>query len=126
MLKGLYRDQSGQVVTDKTSKIFDITRGTKQGDPLSTLLFNALLEHIFRPLKAKWAARKHGIEMTVAQTEFLTNLRFADDVLLFGCSKKQIQKMMEELKLQSAKHGLQMHPGDKWSCPCGQEIAHRR
>ena len=53
LLRRLYKGQTGQVITDKLSKIFDITRGVKQGDPLSTLLFNALLEKIFRPMKRK-------------------------------------------------------------------------
>eukprot|EP00959_Pyramimonas_sp_CCMP1952_P154869 3240210-Pyramimonas_sp.AAC.1 len=47
LLKSLYSGQSGRVRTDRMSKEFDILRGTKQGDPLSSLLFNAVLEDIF-------------------------------------------------------------------------------
>ena len=36
ILKNLYRRQHGQVKTDKQSRLFQISRGTKQGDPLST------------------------------------------------------------------------------------------
>ena len=40
----------------------------------------------------------------------LTNLRFADDVLLFAISKEQLQKMMYELKECTEKVGLRIHP----------------
>ena len=41
----------------------------------------------------------------------LTNLRFADDVLLFATSKEQLQKMMYEFKESTEKVGLRIHPG---------------
>ena len=42
------------------SKEFDILRGTKQGDPLSSLLFNAVLEDIFAEVKPAWEKRILG------------------------------------------------------------------
>ena len=41
----------------------------------------------------------------------LTNLRFADDLLLFATSKEQLQKMMYEIKVSTEKVGLRVHPG---------------
>ena len=40
----------------------------------------------------------------------LTNLRFADDVLLFASSKEQLQKMLCEFKRSTEKVGLRIHP----------------
>ena len=40
----------------------------------------------------------------------LTNLRFADDVMLFATSKEQIRKMMCDFKKASEKVGLRIHP----------------
>ena len=37
-----------QVLTDKESDVFSIKRGTKQGDPLSSLLFNTVLQYSLR------------------------------------------------------------------------------
>ena len=63
LLSKLYTGQTGRIKTDVLSRPFDISRGTKQGDPLSSLIFNALLEDIFRDAKQKWAVRKYGVEL---------------------------------------------------------------
>ena len=43
LLNKLYRDQKASVQTDVESNMFEIKKGTKQGDPLSSLLFNTVL-----------------------------------------------------------------------------------
>ncbi len=45
------------------SKPFVIGRGTKQGDPISPTLFNAVLEVLMRRLKAKWEAKRYGFDL---------------------------------------------------------------
>ena len=76
--------QTGKVQGDHLSKAFDIQRGTRQGDPISPILFNACLEHIMRKLKGKWISKRWGIQ--VGGAEALLKLRFADDLLLMGRS----------------------------------------
>ena len=110
LLERLYSGQTGVVVTDKRSKTFDIRRGTKQGDPLSTLLFNCLLESVFAKLKPKWLKRRIGLDVSAAATEYLTNLRFADDVLLFATCRSHMERMMSDIQAEAALHGLQLHP----------------
>ena len=41
----------------------------------------------------------------------LTNMSFADDVLLFASSKEQFRKMLCEIKKSTEKVGLMIHPG---------------
>ena len=53
LIRKLYEDQTGTVKTDRVSRSFNLERGVKQGDPLSSLLFNAVLEQIFKDLKSK-------------------------------------------------------------------------
>ena len=80
VLRNLYRNQSAQVKTDKMSRKFTIEKGTKQGDPLSSLLFNSLLEKMMATVKAKIFGKKYGIQLGTSDSSRITNLRFADDV----------------------------------------------
>ena len=41
----------------------------------------------------------------------MTNLRFADDVLLIACSKSDASKMITDLGRESFKFGLKLHMG---------------
>eukprot|EP00973_Karenia_brevis_P063873 8878915-Karenia_brevis.AAC.1 len=74
LIMKLYANQVGQICTDRVSKTFSIRRGTKQGDPLSTLLFNSVLEHIMRPLQAKWESEGMGFSIGDESTRALTNV----------------------------------------------------
>ena len=53
LLQKLYHDQTARIKLDCQSEMFSITKVTKQGDPLSPMLFNALLEQMFGPIKEK-------------------------------------------------------------------------
>ena len=88
LLLDLYTDQRGSA---NGSAEFDILRGVKQGDTLSSLLFNAGLEHAFK----KWKSRlkDHGI-LFAYDKERLTNIRYADDILLFGKTFDEILDML--------------------------------
>eukprot|EP00973_Karenia_brevis_P069286 9634425-Karenia_brevis.AAC.1 len=74
VLADLYSGQVGFIKGRSLSKGFQISRGTKQGDPLSPALSNALLERIMRELKAKWQHKRWGIELAENPSEMLTNL----------------------------------------------------
>ena len=40
--------------TDEKSEIFDIQKASKQGDPLSSLLFNTVLQYALKNVIQKW------------------------------------------------------------------------
>ena len=107
----IYRDQKASVQTDEESKIFDIQKGSKQGDPMSSLLFNTVLQYSLKDEIQRWQKEKGmGIYLSDQDRDFLTNLRFADDVMLSATSKEQIQKMMNEFKKATEKVGTQYSP----------------
>ena len=109
LITKLYADQTGTVHTDKASREFNIQRGTKQGDPLSSLLFNALSEHIFRRCQPTWERRDYGLELS-SGCRRLTDLRFADDVILFGTSLRQVSALLTDIQREALATGLELHP----------------
>ena len=117
VLKVLYSSQFATVAAGAKSRTFSLERGVKQGDPISPLLFIAVMEVIFRRLKSRWNklnTRRTGQYYGVVvdrQTDPLTNLRFADDVLLFAHSPRDAAKMIQDLSQEAAKFGLKLHMG---------------
>ena len=51
-----------------------------------------------------------GVTLGNTQTTTITNLRFADDVLLIGKTLHQVKNMIDTLTTETRKHGLQLHP----------------
>ena len=106
-LQKLYHNQSGVVQTDCLSKPFVIGRGTRQGDPISPILFNSALEALMRKLCEKWRSKgKLGVSI---RNRRLTNLRFADDLLLFAPSLRGAKQMLSDLVSEAAQLGLKVH-----------------
>ena len=103
-LRKLYRDQKASVQTDEEREIFDIQKGSKQGDPMSSLLFNTVLQYSLKDEIQRWPKKKGlAIYLSDQERDCLTNLRFADDVMLFETSKEQLRNMMYEFKKKPRK-----------------------
>ena len=111
LLRKIYRDQKASVQKDEESNIFDIQKGSKQGDPMSSLLFNTVLQYSLKDKLHRWQKKKGmGIYLSDHDRDCLTKLRFADDVMLFATSKEQIRKMICEFKKVTEKVGLRIRP----------------
>ena len=115
VLKKLYAGQSANVMAGTESRPFCLQRGVKQGDPISGLLFIAVMEQCFKHLKSKWARlneRRSGSFFGVVvddETDVLSNLRFADDVLLIAHSLADARKMVKHLADAAATYGLKLN-----------------
>ena len=76
LLRTLLAEQKGTVSTDKESDMFEMKRGTKQGDPLSSLLFNTVLQKALKDV-VRWqkskciGTRLGGYESDCSQTGVL-------------------------------------------------------
>ena len=91
--------------TGQEGGMFRVKKGVKQGDPILPKLFTSILEMIFRQLT--WENNKYGININRKR---LTNLCFADDVVVFAKSAKELEAMLTELNTQSQETGLKMNP----------------
>ncbi|EGT31981.1 hypothetical protein CAEBREN_02039 [Caenorhabditis brenneri] len=79
-------------IHDQTTPVI-IRRGVRQGCVLSPLLFNAVLEEVFKELE--WEEKQdYGLPIDGKR---ITNLRYADDVVLIAKDKETMQKMVDEL-----------------------------
>ena len=70
LLKRLY-DKKRSVLTDKESDVLEMKKGTKQGDQLSSLLFNTVLQVALKDDLINWQKQGMGIRMqsqTASQT----------------------------------------------------------
>ena len=72
LLQRLYSRQEGTVLTDKESDAFPIKRGTKQGDPLSSLLFNTVLQFSLEGDLKRWQEKQKGIRLSDKADDCLT------------------------------------------------------
>ena len=58
LLKKIYKDQKAYVQTDVERNMFEIKKGIKQGDPLSRLLFNTVLQNSLKEVTQRWQKKK--------------------------------------------------------------------
>ena len=59
LLRKIYKDHKASVQTDEESESFDIQKGSKQGDPMSSLLFNTVLQYSLKNEIQRWQ-KKNG------------------------------------------------------------------
>ncbi|KAK6754352.1 hypothetical protein RB195_013385 [Necator americanus] len=79
-----------------------IGKGVRQGDTISPKLLTAALQWIMKSLS--WKER--GIRV---DGRFLSNLRFADDIVLFSSSTNEAEMMLNELNEAGKKTGLRIN-----------------
>ena len=60
LLRNIYKDQKASVQTDEESEIFDIQKGSKQGDPMSSLLFNTVLQYALKKRNTTMAKERRN------------------------------------------------------------------
>ena len=103
LLKTMYTGQHGSV---NGIRKFQILRGVKQGDILSPLLFNAGLEETVR----SWKNRLGIGGINIGHVEGLTNIRFADGLMLHSKAESELVYMLEPLSQELRNVGLRLNP----------------
>ncbi|KAK6735829.1 hypothetical protein RB195_018837 [Necator americanus] len=79
-----------------------IGKGVRQGDTISPKLFTAVLQWIMKP--RSW--EEGGLRV---DGRFLSNLRFADDIVLFSSSTNEAETMFNELNEAGKRIGLRIN-----------------
>ena len=77
---------------------------------MSSLLFNTVLQFSLEGDLKRWQEKQKGIRLSDKKDDCLTNLRFADDVLLFSTSLEKLREMLCEFKASTRAVGLGIHP----------------
>ena len=103
LLSVMYTNQKASA---NGSSKFPIQRGVKQGDTLSAILFNCVLDIAFDTWRLSLATEgiliAHGLQR-------LTNIRYADDILLYAKSLDELLSMTEKLTAELKKIGLTLN-----------------
>lgn len=97
LLGNLYRDCHTRLkVNGQLSPKIWIKRGVKQGDPLSPILFNLVVDQLLQRLELSGL----GMDITAGRPQEpdsvgkrLPGLAFADDLLLFGSNEDEVQQL---------------------------------
>ena len=92
LLRKLYQNLRGRVRMEVTSRVFDVMRGTRQGDPMNPAIFNVLQFAALKELIKEWGDQ--GLGLPLSENKLLTNLRFIDDVLLFAQTEGDLRRMV--------------------------------
>ena len=103
VLKCLYNNATMSVrVQEQSTKAIPLRRGVRQGDVISPKLFTAAMEDAFKLLE--W----QGLGINI-NGEYITHLRFADDIVVMAKSMEELSMMLDGLDRVSQRVGLKMN-----------------
>ena len=88
--------------TDVCGKTIHVTRGVKQGDPLSSILFNLVIEMAMANIPERLGLYFQGHR--------LFYMAFADDLVLLSRGPVANQKLVTAVYEQLGRVGLELHP----------------
>ena len=76
-------------------------KGVRQGDTLSPVIFTAAVEEIFTRMNIEAGININGVR--------LSNLRFADDIMLFAESEEELKDMLVDLNNEGKRDGMKLN-----------------
>ena len=112
----MYGEGTVQIRTEKLSGKIKIMKGVRQGDTLSPVMFTAAVEKIFKRMNIEAGININGIR--------LSNLRFADDIMMFAESEEKLKDMLEDLNNEGKRDGMKLHK-EKTKIMCNEVVRSR-
>ena len=104
LLQTLYSSQQSCVrVKDGSSEWFKVTKGVRQGCPVSPHLFNLYTEYIWREVED---CDTHSFDAVQIGGRTISELRYADDTSLFSSTPEGLSELILRDQQVSAKYGL--------------------
>lgn len=94
-------------INGENSEIIKPGQGVRQGDPLSPIIFNLVMDEILVKI-----SKNIGFEY---QQLILNALAFADDLILLASTKEGLQSLLNEITIEMERHGLSLAPN---KCKC--------
>ena len=101
IIKETYADGTAQIRTEKHSREIKIRKGVRQGDTVSPVMFTAAVEEIFKRMNSEAGININGVR--------LSNLRFADDIILCAESEEKLKDMLKDLNNEGNRHEMQLN-----------------
>ena len=105
LIRNIHEDSRCQVNVDgELSPEFYVSSGVLQGNVLSPLLFAVLVDYV---MKETTRDRRMGIEWV--ENKHLSDMEYADDVVLMSRSIEELQTLMSALEENGKKVGLKVN-----------------
>ena len=105
ILKEIYTNSSMTVHLHKESNKIKTRRGVRQGDSITGKLFMTALESR-KPIFGRLAWETRGLKI---DGEYMSHLRFADDILIYVNTPHELQQMLQEWADENENQGLKMN-----------------
>ena len=101
LLEDMYVDNTTILSADPSQSIVKLRRGVLQGDPLSPILFNLIMDDVAAEATPHYAASLGGARVS--------SLLFADDAVLFGETPEGLQRNVTNFIERMAVYGLEVN-----------------
>lgn len=98
-ITALYTDSTTTLQYGNRNTILHVKQGVLQGDPISPLLFNAVIDRAIKQLPAEVGYRLNGVSFNC--------IAYADDIILVATTKRGLQDSIDALTTCLASFGLE-------------------
>ncbi|GBP30024.1 Putative uncharacterized transposon-derived protein F52C9.6 [Eumeta japonica] len=102
IIRNIYNISVSRIRLESKGDLFPTNRAVRQRDPLSSKLFTAVLENIFRSLDGE----EYGLDINSSR---LNHLRFADDLILIEEDSNKLQAIAQKLAIRSKGEGREIN-----------------